>query len=503
MFRILLTGASGTMGQECLRYLAGSNHNIEVHLVLRPSSKNRKLIGSYQGCPGLKVWWGDMTDYGLIYRAIEDIDMVIHAGALVSPEADSQPKKTMAINYGSTLNFLRAIDARDYNAKVRFVYISSVAVMGDRMPPFHWGRVGDPVMPSIFDYYALSKAASERAVIESKLKDWVVLRMSGILGAKMAQIQEPIIFHNPLNNVLEYVTLPDVGQMIANLVFKSASRTLDEGFYRHIYNVGGGATCQIATWQLYEKIYGDILGFRDLDKIIEPQLYATRNFHGHFYLDSARLDRFLDFQHHGMEYFYEEFKKTLGMKCLFIRFINRLPILRDLLAWWLRESFRKIARKPKGPLNRDFISSPGYNVYYGAAVSPGYSRFPFWRNYSPTRHFHYGLDLERDESDLTLEDIKNVASLRGGRCLSDSMVPGDWDSPKEFVCAKGHVFWASPRLIIEGGHWCGECGKTHWEYGALIEGNPFLRQFYHGDTNSFTKNVIPDDVHKGLLKDKM
>lgn len=443
-----------------------------------------------------------MTDYDLIYRAIEDIDMIIHAGALVSPEADVDPKKTMEINYGSTLTFLKAIEARGYNGKVRFVYISSVAVMGDRMPPFHWGRVGDPIMPSIFDYYALSKAASERAVIESKVRDWVILRMSGILSAKMAQIQEPIILHNPLNNVLEYVTLPDVGQMIANLVFKTADRTLDEGFYRHIYNVGGGAACRKATWQLYEKIYGDILGFRNLYKIIEPQLYATRNFHGHFYLDSARLDRFLDFQHHGMEYFYREFKKTLGMKYLFIRVLNRLPMIRDILAWRFRESFRKIARKPGGPLNMEFLNGPRYKVYHGATVSPEYSRFPLCRDYSQTRLFDYGFDLDRDDSALTLEDIKQVATLRGGRCLSDSMTPGDWDSPLEFGCANGHFFTASPRLTIEGGHWCEECGRTNWDYGMLMDGNPFLRQFYHGDTASFHKDVIPDDVKVSCAKDK-
>ena len=44
------------------------------------------------------------------------------------------------------------------------------------MPPIHWGRVGDPIKPSMFDYYAVSKVAAERYVIESGLKYWVSLR---------------------------------------------------------------------------------------------------------------------------------------------------------------------------------------------------------------------------------------------------------------------------------------------------------------------------------------
>ena len=38
-----------------------------------------------------------------------------------------------------------------------------VAETGDRMPPVHWGRVGDPIKPSMFDYYAVSKVAAGAA----------------------------------------------------------------------------------------------------------------------------------------------------------------------------------------------------------------------------------------------------------------------------------------------------------------------------------------------------
>ncbi len=511
MIKVLLTGASGTMGQECLRQIAGSSPDIELILFLRPSQKNRNIMEHYEHIQGLKAIWGDLEDYQAILQAIRDVDVIIHAGALVSPEADSFPKRAMRVNYGSTLNFLKAIDELGYNGKLKFVYISSVAVMGDRMPPNHWGRVGDPAMPSVFDYYALSKAASEREVIESKLVDWVILRMSGILSGKMARTKEPIIFHNPLNNVLEYIALPDAGEMISNLVAREVKRDMPADFYGHIYNVGGGASCRISTWQLYEKVYREILGFENLDKLIEPQLYATRNFHGHFYLDSSRLNEFLDFQHTGMEYFYQEFKKGLGIGYHLIRLMNQVPFLSNVMAWLFKENFRKTARKPGGPLNSEFHDSQRYKIHYGTKQVPEiYSRFPFYQDYTKVKALEYGYDKDKPEDTLCLEDVKEAARFRGGMCLSKSMVTGDWRSPLRFKCAMGHEFMASPRLILEGGYWCHECEKDSWNYDIQHETNQFMAQVANSqDQSTITtcpKSVTPEQVKKEFesgIQDKL
>ena len=41
----------------------------------------------------------------------------------------------------------------------------------------------------------------------------------------------------------------------------------------------------------------------------------------------------------------------------------------------------------------------------------------------------------------------------------------DWRQKLKFKCAFGHGFEASPRLILEGGHWCPECEMKSWNYG--------------------------------------
>lgn len=167
------------------------------------------------------------------------------------------------------------------------------------MPPIHWGRVGDPIKPSMFDYYAVSKVAAERYVIESGLGRWVSLRQTGIIGSAMARIRDAIQFHNCIDNVLEYVSDRDSGTMMAHLASYDAAGILPGAFWGHVYNIGGGEPCRVSTYQMYQALYGE-LGFRSLDAVIDPKHYAIRNFHGQYYLDSDRLEGYLHFRSDSM-----------------------------------------------------------------------------------------------------------------------------------------------------------------------------------------------------------
>ena len=54
------------------------------------------------------------------------------------------------------------------------------------------------------------------------------------------------------------------------------------------------------------------------------------------------------------------------------------------------------------------------------------------------------------------DNHEGAAEFRGGVCLSEEMDTGNWIRKLKFQCAFGHEFEASPRLILEGGHWCPE-----------------------------------------------
>lgn len=293
--KVLMTGASGAMGQCSLKEIVKGNMNFELVLPILDTEKDKKAVKNYLDHPKITIVYGDLTDKGFVQTIVKDIDLIVHIAAFVSPAADYFPEKAMQVNYGSMKNLVEAIYHWGQEKRTKLVSIGTVAETGDRMPGIHWGRVGDPIKPSIFDYYTVSKVAAERYLIESGLSYWASLRQTGIMGPAMASIEDAIMFHNCLDNVLEYVSDRDSGRLVAHLCQYVADSSLPDDFWNHVYNIGGGESCRVSTYEMYQVMYGG-MGFTNLDHVINPKLYATRNFHGQYYLDSDKLENYLHFR---------------------------------------------------------------------------------------------------------------------------------------------------------------------------------------------------------------
>ena len=111
----------------------------------------------------------------------------------------------------------------------------------------------------------------------------------------------------------------------------------------------------------------------------------------------------------------------------------------------------------------------------------------------------HGYDESKPESELTHEDMEKAAEFRGGKLISTEMKKGDWSTKLEFECAFGHRFMASPRLVLEGGHWCDECERKSWNYGRRAKVDPFFAQVWyplHGkdELREYPKEVSELDV---------
>lgn len=482
--KVFLTGATGNMGYQVLSALAKELDDFELVLLVLDTWEDRKKLSPYKTQKGVRIVQGDMTNYATVKECVQDADLVIHMGALVSPAADHHPEKVMDVNYGSTMHILNAIYELNQQNATALVFIGTVAQTGDRQVPLHWGRVGDPIKPSVFDYYAVSKTAAEREVIESGLKRWVSLRQTGIMGPAMCKIRDGIILHNGSTNCLEYVSDRDSGTMIRNLCVYYRNGTLPEGFWTHIYNVGGGESCRMDSGSLYLELFKR-LGLRHPGEVIPPYYLATQNFHGQFYLDSDKLESYLHFRNDSMEYFFSCYRKELGFGGTIIRFLCKNPVLDMLISKILRYEFRKMALLELGTLwslknrKKEYVE-----VFWGG--------FRLWKKLQKEKAYPL-LDLELQEKRvvshgydesipgeaLTLKDIADAAEFRGGKCLSTNMKQGCMEEPLQFTCCFHHVFYASPKLILEGGHWCPECENQSWNYGTRAKKDPFFAQVWN------------------------
>jgi len=480
---VFLTGATGGMGMESLKAMLKDLNLYNLRILVRDSEKNRKIMEPDEGTEGLEICKGDFNDKAGLKNYLKDVSLILHIAAFVSPQADYYPEKAMQSNYGGTRNLIETIYELGQEETTKFIYIGTVAETGDRMPPVHWGRVGDPIKPSMFDYYAVSKVAAERYVIESGLKYWVSLRQTGIIGPAMSKIRDAIMFHNCFDNVLEYVSDRDSGILMRNLAAFDTKGTLDSSFWNHIYNIGGGESCRVSTFDMFKKLYGAI-GIKNLDYIISPKEQATRNFHGHYYEDSDKLENYLHFRNDSMQYYYDEYLKELGATAGFSRFICKLPGGQKLMGKIMKGMFIKLAKTEHGTVH--FIEDnveDHIDAYWGSkkaweALPDKLSEMQHFKDWDKVIHLDHGYDEDKPEAELNLEDMKGAAKFRGGSCDSDEMKTGDWVTPLKFTCQFGHKFTGSPRLILEGGHWCDECERKSWNYGNRAKKDRFFAQVW-------------------------
>ena len=467
------------MGLEGLKQLCA--HEEKYHLVIfaLPTEHDKKILSKYENKNSVSIVWGDLTRYQDVKKAVDAVDMVLHVGALVSPMADSKPELAWEVNFGGTKNIVDAILEREDRNKVKLMYIGTVAETGNRVPPYHWGRIGDPLVPSAYDYYALSKIAAERYVIESGLKYWVSLRQTGILHDNILKVEGGIGYHQPINNPLEWVTAIDSGRILVNI----CSDDVPEEFWRSVYNIGGGASCRLTSHQFLDKVYL-MLGV-DFKKLLDPRWYAIRNFHGQWYYDSDKLEEFLHFRSENVDDVLARIKKKLPLSMRLLKFMPKAWVKEKIMKPQVEREDTPLSWLKKGDEQK-------IKAFLGSREK--WEKIPGWEGFElmgdpPHQKLDHGYDENKAEQELSLDDMQKVAIFRGGNCISGEMKPGDLQTNLKWICSQGHEFMASPYLIIKTGHWCSDCVKPPWNFDEQAKTNPFLAQVWFADHDKNENNV--------------
>lgn len=149
--RILVTGGAGFIGSHLVDRLIAEGSGVTVL-----DNFDTGKLGNVSGHKDLRIVKGDVRDYALIRRTVEDVDAVFHEAALASIVLSVQdPLVANEINVTGTLNLLKA--SSDLGVK-RFIYASSAAVYGNvSAPRKKEDMLLDPASP-----YGMSKLAAEK-----------------------------------------------------------------------------------------------------------------------------------------------------------------------------------------------------------------------------------------------------------------------------------------------------------------------------------------------------
>lgn len=463
--RVFLTGAAGNWGRAVLDAFRNRD-GFEVIALVLPTPKDLAAIRRYEDMPNLEVVFGDLTDYGVVQRCVRGTDFILHIGAVVSPFADDHPELAHRVNVGSMENIIRAVRSEPDPSRIGVVGIGSVAETGDRNPPHHWGRIGDPLRVARYDEYGQSKIIAEKALVDSGLPKWVWLRQTGIFHPGMLEIRDPIMTHSPFAGVMEWVSVEDAARLMVGIC-ESAPEQLWGG----IYNIGGGASWRLTNWELQTRISA-ALGVKDVRTWYDRDWFATQNFHGQWYTDSDRLHELVPFRK-------DTFEAALARAVAAnpaLRMAGRVP------GRFVKKYVMKpLTMKPRGTMR--FLADNDeerITAYFGSRAAQ--ATIGDWSTFWPPRPtlepvlLDHGYDETIPESSWDAGLLAGVAAFRGGELLTKAPSPGAVATPLEWRCALGHAFTGSPRLVLTAGHWCPICVTDPGGYSEQAGKNRFLAQ---------------------------
>ncbi|MBU0992971.1 MAG: NAD(P)-dependent oxidoreductase [Proteobacteria bacterium] len=501
--RIFITGATGSMGSAGLKELVKHRDTFDITCLVRPSKVNKKKMLPYYGERGIRIIFGNMLNYEDVLDCVNDADYILHTAAVIPPMADHDPDFAYRVNVGGTANIIKAVKAQPDPDKVKLLYVGSVAQTGDRLPPLHVGRIGDPISPGPFDAYGLSKIGAEKLVIESGLKHWVSFRQTYITIPDAMSLMDGIMYHQPIQTCIEFCPPKNAGVLLEKLCLDG----LPEDFWCRIYNIGGGPSCRLIYSDYMQRMM-ELLGMGDFTRIMDRNWFALRNFHCQWYEDSHVLNSYLPFWVETAEDYFRQVKECAPW---YVKMAG-LPIIRNMIPMPLVKSLvmgRMAGRKGDGTMYwiKNNVTDR-INAFFRSRKD--WENIPPWGVDMPATptvdtyvRLNHGYDENKPKSELDIENMREAAAFRGGECLSPAMTKGDLTTRLKWRCAFGHEFEASPTLILLGGYWCPECEAPPWNNDEIAARNPFFAQVWYNTHSKDEKNVFPADcVYDCVGKDK-
>ncbi len=169
--KILITGGAGFLGLRLARALLASPHPI-TDLLLVDQAFDAALVPQD---PRVRILAIDLAQPGEAERLLAgNFEAIVHLAAVVSSAAEANFDLGWRVNWAATHLLLEA--ARTRGNQPRFIFSSSVAVFGGKLPPV----VDESTAPYPSSSYGAQKAAAELLVTDYSRRGYVdgrVLRL--------------------------------------------------------------------------------------------------------------------------------------------------------------------------------------------------------------------------------------------------------------------------------------------------------------------------------------
>ncbi len=167
---ILITGGTGSFGQEFVKQTLIKYPNIQITIYSRDEMKQWEMALKYNTDDRIKFIIGDIRDKERVFRALDGIDIVIHAAATkIVPIAEYNPFECIKTNIIGAMNLIDAC----INKKIKRV----VALSTD--------KASNPI-----NLYGATKLASDKLFLAANSNDqshetiFSVVRYGNVMGSR-------------------------------------------------------------------------------------------------------------------------------------------------------------------------------------------------------------------------------------------------------------------------------------------------------------------------------
>ena len=489
--KVCLLGSTGNMGEAVLLELV-KEENIEViNILVRSEKKVKALLKKIKSNKEkLNIIYGSVGKAEDLEKAFLDMDYVINMAAVIPPASDKNPKSAILANEIGAKNICEVIEKMERQPKL--IHTSTMGIYGDRSYLHPWGEVGDPLLISPFDLYAVTKMRGEFTVLESNVKCWAIIRQTAMLYDKilMKNVSDGLMFHTCFNSPLEWATAHDSAILIRNILRRDVKGELTESnFWKQTFNLAGGLKNRVTGFETLD------LGFRIIGASVydffDTNYNSLRNFHGMWFSDGDKLEELFHYQNDTIEGFWDHVLDThkyfklarIVPKKLLKAFVTK-PLLKDDNApmYWAKD----------GDDARMFAYFNGYDNFNAIPkdwnefklVSKGEGLKGETFDYDEIRktptHINHYFDLNKKREEVTIEDLIKVAHAHGGKLLSKEFKTGDVYKTLEWETQDGETFKAKPNTILYNGHWYNISYKEYaWDFDRLAKKDKIYQEIWY------------------------
>jgi len=172
--KIVLTGAAGFVGSHLAQALLATGEHQVVLIDQHFTAEQRQAFG------GAKCLAGSFADADIL---ADGVDALMHLAAVPGGAAEANPQLSKQVNLGATLALFETAAAAA--TKLRVIYASTVAVLGEDLPP----TVKDSMANAPGMTYGTHKAMIELALADMHRRGVIEafsLRLPGILPRPFA-----------------------------------------------------------------------------------------------------------------------------------------------------------------------------------------------------------------------------------------------------------------------------------------------------------------------------